>query len=199
MRRRNVPHLVVTPQIRDHRGWFSESFHQQKMLDQGMSFVQDNQSYSRRIGTLRGFHFQLPPAAQSKLVYVMHGSILDIAMDVRRGSPTYGKHVAAELTSHSGQCFYIPIGFAHAFVTLSDDVLVMYKVSNYYAPHLEGGVRWNDPDVAFSWPYQDAEMTISDKDQKLPLLKEFDSPFTYEGDPLQPLTTTQPDRPKDVS
>jgi dTDP-4-dehydrorhamnose 3,5-epimerase len=148
-------------------------------------FVQDNQSVSHRAGTLRGFHFQLPPAAQSKIIYVMQGKILDVAVDVRRGSPTFGDYVATELSSNSAHYFYVPVGFAHAFLTLSDEVRVMYKVSSYYAPKLESGIRWNDPDLAFPWPCKEAEMTISDKDRQLPLLNEFDSPFVYDGNPLK--------------
>src|SRR6478672_4925813 len=118
MHRQTLPCVLTTTRYPDDRGWFGESFHQQRLLDQGIdtSFVQDNQSFSRRAGTLRGFHFQLPPAAQSKLVYVLQGRILDVAVDLRRGSPTYGRHVATELSSHSAHYFYVPIGFAHAFV-----------------------------------------------------------------------------------
>jgi dTDP-4-dehydrorhamnose 3,5-epimerase len=193
-----LPHLLTMRRFQDARGWFSESFHQQRLVELGLTtpFVQDNLSYSRRSGTLRGFHFQSPPAAQSKLVYVMRGKILDVAVDVRRGSPTYGRYVATELTSDSDRYLYIPVGFAHAFVTLCDDVVVMYKVSNYYSPELEGGVRWNDPELAFPWPYSSAEMTISDKDSRLPLLREFDSPFPYDENPLNP---GRLDKPVEIS
>ena len=151
-------------------------------------FVQDNQSSSKRAGTLRGLHFQLPPAAQAKLVSVLRGRVLDVAVDIRRGSPTFGKHVATELSAESGRQLYIPVGFAHGFLTLEDDVVVMYKVSDYYAPAHDSGIRWNDPEIAIPWPCKDADIIISDKDRRLPLLKEFASPFAYDGHPLAPLT-----------
>jgi dTDP-4-dehydrorhamnose 3,5-epimerase len=155
----------------------------------GCGFVQDNQSSSRRAGTLRGLHFQRPPAAQAKLVGVLRGRVLDVAVDIRRGSPTYGQHVSTELTAASGQQVYIPAGFAHGFLTLEEDVLVMYKVSDHYAPAYDGGIRWNDPDIAFSWPF--ADVITSDKDGRLPYLKDFDSPFAYDGHPLAPMTVTE--------
>ena len=132
----DLPRIIVPKRHIDVRGWFSETFHQQRMRDAGIAchFVQDNQSHSERAGTLRGLHCQLPPAAQAKLVSVLRGRVLDVAVDVRRGSPTFGKHVATELSAESGGQLYIPIGFAHGFLTLEDDVLVTYKVSDYYAP-----------------------------------------------------------------
>src|SRR5262245_52955768 len=131
-----VPQLIMPKRHLDKRGWFSETFHQQRLFDIGITcrFVQDNQSSSKRAGTLRGLHFQLPPAAQAKLVAVLRGRILDVAVDVRRGSPTYGKHLATEISAESGHQLYIPVGFAHGFLTLEDDVVVLYKVSDYYAP-----------------------------------------------------------------
>src|SRR5215470_10764307 len=127
----NLPRLIVSKRHVDDRGWFSEIFHQERLRDVGITcrFVQDNQSNSKRAGTLRGLHFQLPPAAQAKLVTVVKGRILDVAVDVRLHSPTYGKHIATELSAESGQQLYIPIGFAHGFLTLEDDVTVMYKVT----------------------------------------------------------------------
>ena len=113
--------------------------------------MQDNQSPSKRSGTLRGLHFQLPPAAQAKLVCVLRGRILDVAVDIRSGSPTYGRYVSAELGSDDGRQLYVPVGFAHGFCTLEDDVEVMYKVSNYYAPALDGGICWHDADIGFPW------------------------------------------------
>ena len=156
------------------------------MHDLGITcrFVQDNQSGSKRAGTLRGLHFQVPPVAQAKLVSVVRGRILDVAVDVRRGSATFGKHIATELSAESGLQVYVPIGFAHGFVTLEDDVVVMYKASDYYSPAHEGGISWNDPDISVPWPFRDTDITISDKDRRLPLLKEFASPFAYDGHPL---------------
>jgi dTDP-4-dehydrorhamnose 3,5-epimerase len=154
-------------------------------------FVQDNQSNSKRAGTLRGLHFQLPPAAQAKLVSVMRGRIVDVAVDIRRGSPTFGRHISIELSAESGRQVYIPVGFAHGYLTLEDDVVVMYKVSDYYAPAHDRGICWNDPDIAIPWPFEEADIIISDKDRRLPLLKEFASPFAYDGHPLGPLTVLE--------
>jgi dTDP-4-dehydrorhamnose 3,5-epimerase len=159
-------------------------------------FVQDNRSSSKRAGTLRGLHFQLPPAAQAKLVSILRGRILDVVVDVRRGSPTYGKHIAMEMSAESGHQVYIPMGFAHGFLTLENDVEVMYKVSAYYAPAHDSGIRWSDPDLAIPWPYREPDLTISDKDRRLPWLKEFVSPFAYDGHPLAPLKIPDPVEPE---
>jgi dTDP-4-dehydrorhamnose 3,5-epimerase len=140
---------------------------------------------------VRGLHFQRPPAAQAKLISVLRGSILDVAVDIRGGSPSLGKHVAAELSAQSGYQFYVPIGFAHGFITLEDDTVVLYKVSDYYAPAQESGLRWDDPDIAIAWPLQGQEVTISEKDRRLPLLREFASPFTYSGCPLGALAVVE--------
>ncbi len=187
----SLPRIIVPKRHVDDRGWFSETFHEQRLRDVGITcrFVQDNQSRSKRTGTLRGLHFQLPPAAQAKLVSVLRGKILDVAVDVRRGSPTFGKHVSTELSAESGHQVYIPVGFAHGFLTLEDDVVVMYKVSDYYAPAHDSGIRWNDPDIAFPWPIND--VITSHRDERLPFLKEFASPFAYDGHPLVPLTVPE--------
>jgi dTDP-4-dehydrorhamnose 3,5-epimerase len=184
-----LPRIIVSKRYVDDRGWFSETFHEQRLHAVGITcrFVQDNQSSSKRIGTLRGLHFQLPPAAQAKLVTVLKGRILDVAVDVRRSSPTFGKYVSTELSSESGRQVYIPIGFAHGFLTLEDDVVVTYKVSDFYAPAHDSGICWNDPDIAFPWPLKDSDIITSDKDRRLPMLKEFASPFGYDGHPLAPL------------
>ncbi len=189
----NVPCIITPKRHADGRGWFSETFHEERLRQIGMPerFVQDNQSNSKRAGTLRGLHFQVPPAAQAKLVTVPKGRILDVVVDVRLGSPTYGKHTAIELSAQSGQQLYIPIGFAHGFLTLEDDVTVLYKVTGYYAQTQDTGIRWDDPDIAIHWPCDRAEMTISSKDQQLPLLKNFVSPFVYDGHPLEPLKTIE--------
>jgi dTDP-4-dehydrorhamnose 3,5-epimerase len=120
---------------------------------------------------------------------VLRGRILDVAVDVRRGSPTYGRHVSVEISADAGQQVYIPVGFAHGFLTLTDDVLVMYKVSDYYAPDCDGGIRWDDPDIAIPWPMRATDIIVSEKDSRLPRLAEFDSPFAYDGHPLVPLTS----------
>jgi dTDP-4-dehydrorhamnose 3,5-epimerase len=189
----NLPRLIVPKRHIDDRGWFSEIFHQERLRDIGITcrFVQDNQSSSKQAGTLRGLHFQLPPPAQAKLVTVVKGRILDVAVDIRCGSPTFGKYVSTEVSSETGWQLYIPVGFAHGFLTLENDVVVIYKTSNYYAPTHESGVRWNDPDIAFPWPLKEANIIISDKDRRLPLLKEFASPFAYDGQPLAPLTVLE--------
>ena len=186
----NLPKIIVPKRHGDNRGWFSETFQERRLADHGIPshFVQDNMSLSARAGTLRGLHFQRPPSAQAKLVTVLRGSILDVAVDVRAGSPTFGKHVSIALSAETGCQVYIPEGFAHGFLTLEDDVLVMYKVSDYYAPAHDGGIRWNDPDIAFPWPPRD--IIISEKDGRLPLLRDFVSPFPYDGHPLVPLTQT---------
>ena len=187
--------LVITPKRHvDERGWFSETFQEQQLGNLGITcrFVQENQSHSARAGTLRGMHFQAPPAEQAKLISVLRGKILDVVIDVRRGSPTFGKYVTVELSAESGQQFFVPVGFAHGFLTLENEVTVMYKVSNFYAPAQDGGIRWDDPDVGVAWPIRGEQIVLSDKDKRLPLLKEFDSPFVYDGEPLAPLTSSPP-------
>jgi dTDP-4-dehydrorhamnose 3,5-epimerase len=186
-----LPLAIVPKRHADARGWFSETFFLEQWRDLGVgcTFVQDNQSQSTRKGTLRGFHFQEPPSAQAKLVGVPRGRILGVAVDIRHGSPSFGKFVSAELSSDSGRQLFVPTGFAHGFVTLEDEVLVMYKVSEYYAPSCEGGIRWNDPDIAFPWPFEAAGMIRSERDDRLPLLKDYQSPFSYDGAPLTDLQT----------
>jgi dTDP-4-dehydrorhamnose 3,5-epimerase len=189
----DLPRIIIPKRLVDDRGWFSETYHDKRLSDIGITcrFVQDNQSSSRRAGTLRGLHFQRPPAAQAKLISVLRGRILDVAVDIRAGSPTFGKHVATELSAKSGHQFYIPIGFAHGFITLEDDAAVLYKVSNYYAQEHDGGLRWNDPDIAIPWPVRDADIIMSDKDRRLPSLRELVSPFAYDGHPLAPLSVLE--------
>jgi len=184
-----LPRSIVPKRHVDDRGWFSEIFHEKRLRDLGITcrFVQDNQAISRRAGTLRGLHFQLPPAAQAKLVSVLRGRILDVAVDIRSGSPTFGKYVSIELSAENGRQLYIPVGFAHGYLTLEDDVVLVYKVSDYYAPAYDSGICWNDPDIAIPWPFKDADIITSDKDRRLPVLKEFASPFAYDGYPLVPL------------
>jgi dTDP-4-dehydrorhamnose 3,5-epimerase len=184
-----VPFVIVTRRHVDDRGWFGEVFREQWLAEVGITcrFVQDNQSSSSRSATLRGFHFQRPPAAQAKLVSVVRGRVLDVAVDIRRGSPTFGKHASIELSAKTAYQLYIPIGFAHGFISLDDDVLVTYKTSNYYSPVCDAGISWNDPQIAFPWPFREADIIKSDKDGRLPALRDFDSPFPYEGHPLEEL------------
>lgn len=150
-------------------------------------FVQDNHSHSILSGTVRGLHYQRPPHAQAKLVRCLRGSIVDYAVDIRRGSPTYGRFVSAKLTAIGGEQLFVPIGFAHGFVTLEADVEIAYKVSDVYVPESDGGIAWNDPTIAIDWPLPASGPVLSDKDSALPTLAEFSSPFEYNGRPLQPL------------
>lgn len=179
----------VPKRFEDARGWFSETFQRDRFAAAGIDtpFVQDNQSYSRSAGTLRGIHFQTPPHAQAKLVRCLRGRIWDVAVDLRRDSPTFGQSVAAELTAAGGEQLFVPVGFGHAFLTLEDDCEVAYKTSEFYAPDCDGGIAWNDPTLAIDWPLQPGWPHLSDKDQRLPTLQQFISPFDYDGRPLSPL------------
>ena len=170
----------------DQRGWFSETFRVDLYIGNlGENvFVQDNQSYSRDIGTLRGLHFQLPPYSQAKLVRCLSGAIFDVAVDIRKGSPTYGKWQGVELTAENCKQLYIPTGFAHGFMTLLPDTMIYYKVSDYYAPDCDQGLVWNDPDIAIEWPLKNIKPILSEKDEKQASLKDFHSPFTYDGRPI---------------
>lgn len=181
--------LIQVPKISDARGWFSETYSERRLKAAGVDlrFVQDNQSFSTTAGTLRGLHYQRPPHAQAKLIRCVCGSIMDYAVDIRRGSPTYGKWVSAKLTAEGGEQLFVPVGFAHGFVTLEADVEVAYKVSDFYAPDCDGGIVWNDPTIGIDWPLPEDGAVLSDKDIALPTLAEFDSPFEYDGVPLQPL------------
>ena len=184
--------LVKTRRFNDDRGWFSEIYNQQAFVKLGINvgFVQDNHSFSQAVGTIRGLHFQRPPHAQDKLVRCIRGRIYDVAVDVRRGSPTYGKYVGAELSAANGLQLFIPAGFAHGFATLEPDCEITYKVSDIYAPQTEGGLRWDDAALAIDWQLP-ASITpwLSAKDAILPALAEFDSPFSYDGCPLEDLVT----------
>ncbi len=179
--------LISGKRFGDARGWFSETYNARTMAGRGidLTFVQDNQSFSKMAGTIRGLHFQSPPHAQAKLVRCLKGSIFDVAVDVRNGSPTYGRWVGANLSAENGIQLLIPVGFAHGFITLEPDTEVFYKVTDFYAPACDGGLRWNDPTIGVEWPLAaGAQPLLSDKDEKLPFLDEFFSPFPYDGDPL---------------
>ncbi len=178
--------LIKPRRFSDDRGWFSETYVDTRWAEAGVDvrLVQDNHSYSAPTGTIRGIHFQKPPHAQAKLVRCIRGRILDYAVDLRAGSPTYGQHVSAELSAENGHQLFIPVGFGHAFVTLDPDTEVIYKVSDYYAPDCDGGVRWNCPDINIHWPLPASGPVLSAKDETLPTLAEFDSPFQYTGEPL---------------
>ncbi|MEC5382438.1 dTDP-4-dehydrorhamnose 3,5-epimerase [Aurantimonas sp. C2-6-R+9] len=164
---------TLTPKRRgDARGWFAETWKRGALLRAGIDveFVQDNESFSDNIGTLRGLHFQAPPHAQDKLVRVARGRILDVAVDLRRASPTYGRHVAVELSSETGRQLLVPIGFAHGFVTLEADTLVLYKVSAPYAPAHDHGLAFDDPALGIAWPFPTDTMRLSEKDGRHPPL-----------------------------
>ena len=184
--------LIETRRFADERGWFSETYRQDRLAALGIAdvFVQDNHSLSRVAGTLRGIHFQAPPRAQAKLVRCLSGRILDVAVDLRRGSPTFARSVAVELSAENGRQLFIPVGFGHALLTHEPDTEVAYKVSDFYAPEQDRGIRWDDPDLAIDWPYDVTALALSPKDAALPWLKDFDSPFGYDGDPLEPLAVS---------
>ncbi len=178
--------LEITPKrFGDNRGFFSESYSQRDFEDHGIKtvFVQDNHSLSAIKGTVRGLHFQAPPSAQAKLVRCGRGSIFDVAVDIRCGSPTYGQWYGTELSFENGRQLLIPEGFLHGFMTLEDDCEIVYKCSDFYAPQCDGGVRWNDPDIGIRWPGCGAEPVLSAKDETAPLFKDFTSPFTFEEIP----------------
>ncbi len=172
---------IIEPRIfSDSRGYFFESYNQ-KVFDEKIGpirFVQDNESFSS-YGVLRGLHYQKPPFAQSKLVRVISGKVLDVAVDIRRGSPTYGQHVAVELSGENHRQFFIPRGFAHGFVVLSETALFQYKCDNFYAPQSEGAIAWDDPDLAIDWRIPADRILLSEKDRSHPLLKDMDTVFDY--------------------
>jgi len=166
--------LLITPRRHgDARGWFSETWSVKALAGSpaDTTFVQDNQAFSAQKGTLRGLHFQKPPAAQGKLIRALRGVVFDVAVDIRTGSPTFGQWVSAELTAEGGEQLWVPRGFAHGYVTLTDDTELFYKVDGDYAPALEGGLIWNDPDLGIAWPLE-GEPVLSDKDKVLPRLKD---------------------------
>jgi dTDP-4-dehydrorhamnose 3,5-epimerase len=179
--------LVKPKRFGDDRGWFTETYNFRQFKGHGIAvtFVQDNHSLSHPPYVLRGIHFQRPPHGQDKLVRCIRGSIFDIAVDLRRGSPTYGHWVGTTLSAANGHQLFVPIGFGHAFVTLEPDCEVVYKCSELYAPESDGGIRWDDPTINITWPLPSGiTTTISPRDARLPSLQEFDSPFAYDGPPL---------------
>ena len=176
----NELQLIKINRHGDHRGYFAETYSKREYLNLGIDvdFVQDNHSFSREAGTLRGLHFQAPPHAQAKLVRCGRGAIFDVTVDIRRGSSEFGRWKGFELTAESDYQLYIPIGFAHGFVTLEPEVEIAYSCSDYYAPETEGTILWNDPDIGIDWPV-DTHPILSDKDAIAPLLSNFESPFVF--------------------
>ncbi|KIU28264.1 dTDP-4-dehydrorhamnose 3,5-epimerase [Sphingomonas melonis] len=172
----------------DSRGWFTEVYSVPAFSALGITetFVQDNHSLSAPAFTLRGLHFQSPPRGQAKLIRCIRGRIFDVAVDVRKGSPTYGQWAGTELSAENGHQLFVPIGFAHGFLTLEPDCEVTYKCSDTYAPDADGGIAWDS--VGIDWPIPSgAAPELSDKDKRLPAIADFDSPFAYDGHPLAPL------------
>lgn len=173
---------IIEPTVYyDDRGYFYESYSTEKyhnILGFNVDFVQENQSKSKH-GVLRGLHFQLPPFAQTKLVRVTKGYVLDVAVDIRKGSPTFGKYVAVMLSDTNHRQLYIPRGFAHGFITLSDEAILQYKCDNPYAPGYEGSIAWNDPEIGIDWPLIEKDIILSEKDKLAPMLKDAKQVFDY--------------------
>ena len=176
--------LLLKPRFfHDARGYFVETYNARAAHDAELTadFVQDNEALSLKRGTVRALHFQAPPKVQAKLVRVLRGSIFDVAVDLRSGSPAYGRWMSATLTAKGGEQIFVPRGFAHGYCTLEDDTVVAYKVDDYYAPECERGLAWDDPALKVDWPVSPAEAVLSDKDRKLPGFADFTSPFRYNG------------------
>ena len=166
----------IIPQVfGDHRGWFYESYSKVKLPELDVEFVQDNHSYTQKKGTIRGVHFQNDPAAQGKLVRCVRGVVLDVAVDLRRGSPTYKEWIMVTLSAENKKILFLPRGFGHAFVTLTDDVEFLYKADNYYAPKYDRSVRWDDPELGIAWDIKDP--ILSEKDANAPYLRDSDINF----------------------
>jgi dTDP-4-dehydrorhamnose 3,5-epimerase len=172
---------IIEPKVfGDHRGWFMETYSEALFKDAGIEikFVQDNQSFSATKGTLRGLHYQLKPKAQTKLVRCTEGAIFDVAVDIRKGSPTFGKWFGIELSAENKKQLLIPKGFAHGFMTITDDVEVQYKVDELYAPECDRGIIWSDPTIGIEWPIE-IKPVLSVKDEKAPLLADAENNFIY--------------------
>ena len=181
----SIPDVMILEPERfsDERGFFSETYNRRALAECGieLDFVQDSHSLSRSRGTIRGLHYQSPPFAQNKLIRVVRGSVLDVAVDLRRGSPTYGRHVAAIISAQAWNQILVPVGFAHGFCTLEADTEIVYKVTDYYAPAHDRGILWNDPDLDIEWPVADEIAVLSARDRSLPRLRNIVSPFVHPG------------------
>jgi dTDP-4-dehydrorhamnose 3,5-epimerase len=176
--------LEITPRrFGDHRGHFSETYNKTTFEAAGidLDFTQDNHSLSATPGVVRGLHFQAPPRAQDKLVRVTAGAVLDVAVDIRKGSPRYGQWVAIEISAEKGNQLLVPRGFLHGFLTLQPNTHFLYKCTDTYAPEAEGAVLWSDPDIGIDWGVDIDSITLSDKDTQAPAFADFDSPFIFEG------------------
>lgn len=174
--------LITPKRFGDQRGFFEEIYNLDSFAAKGIGtvFVQDNRSLSDTAGTVRGLHFQVPPRAQAKLVRCGRGRLFDVAVDIRKGSPTFGQWVGEELSFDNGRMMLVPVGFAHGFMTLEPNTEIIYKCSDTYAPETEGAVRWDDPDIGISWPLKIANPQLSGKDKAAPYLWEIDIPFVFE-------------------
>ena len=185
IRKTDIPDVVaLTPRrFGDARGWFTESWNARRMAEAGLDirFVQDNESFSADPGTVRGLHFQAPPHAQGKLVRVLSGAIIDVAVDVRRGSPSFGKWVKEELSAENGVQLWVPAGFLHGFATLQPNTQVAYKVTDFYAPEADGSVRFDDPALAIDWGIDTTAAVLSDKDAAAGSFQDFETPFSWEA------------------
>jgi len=183
--RLDIPDVVIfTPKRHgDDRGFFSETYNRRTLADLGfdLDFVQDNHAFSAPAGTIRGLHFQTGSVAQAKLVRVVRGAILDVVVDIRRDSPTYGRHVAAEISVEAWNQILVPVGFAHGYCTLQENTEVIYKVTTHYAPQHDGGILWNDPALGIKWPFDATSATLSGKDLVLPRLADLPPRFTLAG------------------
>jgi dTDP-4-dehydrorhamnose 3,5-epimerase len=173
--------IVVPERFGDQRGFFSETWNARAFAAAGIdaAFVQDNHACNRRHGTLRGLHYQIPPCAQGKLLRVTRGAVLDVAVDVRRGSPTFGRHVAVTLSAANWQQLWVPPGFAHGYCTLEDDTEAQYKTTHYYSPAHERGILWEDPALAIGWPFDAANLLLTERDRRLPRLADQPDLFEY--------------------
>jgi len=174
--------LFVPVRHRDERGFFSEVYNRRTLAELGIhdDFVQDNHSLSVDVGVVRGLHFQIPPAATSKLVRVTAGAVFDVLVDLRRGSPTFGRHVAVELSAEAWNQVYVPVGFAHGFCTLQPNTEVLYKVTSHWSPDVDRGVAWDDPDLGIDWPVAPDEAIVSEKDRRQPRFADLPVYFTYD-------------------
>lgn len=181
------PRLFRSARHGDARGWFSETWSRamRDELGDGVDFVQENHSYSAQKGTLRGIHFQTPPHAQAKLVRCVRGRIIDVIVDLRMSSPTYGRSLAVELSAAACEQLFVPIGYGHGFVTMEPDTEVIYKVSAGYAPSHEGGLAWDCPVLGIEWPLPKENMILSDRDRQWPTLDRLEALFPYDGAPFK--------------
>ncbi len=181
----SIPEIkLITPKrFGDHRGFFEETYNADSFAAKGVvtEFVQDNHSLSSAVNTIRGLHFQAPPKAQTKLVRCGRGRLFDVAVDIRKGSPTFGQWVGEELSFENGRMLLIPAGFAHGFMTLEPETEIVYKCSDTYAPETEGAIRWDDPDIGINWPVSRVTPQLSEKDQSAPLLRDIETPFELEA------------------